>query len=279
MKTIIVMYDELSDAYQTIEELGDAGIARSNVSLVTGDPTEEYAPYFQQQAGSERNEPVEGALAGGAIGGIAGLLPGLETLVIPGIGPVVAAGPLVSGLMGAGIGAAAGSLLSALVNAGVPEEEAGYYLESVRRGGTLVAVKVMSYQADDVLGIMERNNPIDLDERVESWRDVGWSGFEAEAESGLANATRPTLLAEEGERRFHPHYQQSYATSGYDYAHFAPAYRFGYLLADDMRYQDRSWNDIEPVVRERWKRDHIGDRPWEEVKDAIRHAWQEALRE
>ena len=327
MKTIVAVYDELNDAYQAIEELRDAGIDRSNVSLVTGDPGREYAPYFQE-TGGERDEPVEGALAGGAIGGIAGFLLGLGALAIPGIGPVVAAGPLVSGLIGVGIGAAGGGLLGALVKAGVPEEEAGYYLEGVRQGGTLVAVRVMSYQVNDVIEIMERNNPIDLDQRVETWQEAGWTGFDADAESSTRDSLRPTSEEQERERlptgdphapveyaeddryervfrqqweevtasledeealsnrqfneidderpRFRTHYDQTYASRGYDYAHYAPAYRFGYLLADDMRYQDRPWDDIEPVVRERWQRDHIGDRPWEEVKDAIRHAWEEA---
>ena len=295
MKTIVAVYDELNDAYQAIEELRDAGIDRSNVSLVTGDPGREYAPYFQE-AGSERDEPIEGALAGGAIGGIAGFLLGLGALAIPGIGPVVAAGPLVSGLIGVGIGAAGGGLLGALVKAGIPEEEAGYYLEGVRQGGTLVAVRVMSYQADDVINIVERNNPIDLEERAETWRAAGWSGFDAEAETGATNRAMRTLPEEErdggatarslaaieydyeneSERRFQAHYEQRYAISGHDYGRYASAYRFGYLLADDMRYQGRPWNDIEPVVRERWERDHISDRPWEEVKDAIRHAWEEA---
>lgn len=385
MKTMVAVYDELDDAYQVIEALRDVGVDRSNISLATGDPGEEYAPYFQKED-SEMDEPVAGALAGGAIGGITGLLLGLGTLAVPGIGPVVAAGPLVSGLIGAGVGAAGGGLLGALVEAGVPEEEAGHYLESIRRGGTLVAVQVMNYQADDVAEIMERYNPINLEEQVRSWREEGWTGIDAGAATDTAATTVPALpqrgidygasnepvfqddLEDKYERAFRHHYQSHYALQGhpyqmyapayyhgyqlavdarynerdwddvepvarrlwqesdqgaweqfkeavrygwregrdtlesdeddigndydevrfrrhydeayaatdYDYESYVPAYRFGYLLADDMRYQDRPWDEIEPVVRERWERDHPGDRPWQEVKDAIRHAWEKA---
>lgn len=280
MRTIMAIYDELEDAYQTIETLRDAGIDRSNISLVTSDPDKEYAPYFQE-AGVARDEPVEGVLAGGAIGGITGLLLGLGALAIPGIGPVVAAGPLVSGLVGAGIGATGGGLIGALAKAGIPEDEAGYYLEGIRRGGTLVAVTVMNYQADDVTQILKNSNPIDLNKRGEFWRNKGWTGFnpaEYAADSLEDENTFDDRQLEENDRQrhFYTHFDQTYAGRGYDYQHYAPAYRFGHLLADDLRYQDRPWQDIEPVVRERWERDHAGDRPWQEVKDAIRHAWEEA---
>jgi uncharacterized membrane protein len=115
---------------------------------------------------------------GAAAGGIGGLLLGLTPIVIPGIGPALAAGPLAATLMGAGLGAAAGGLMGALTDLGVPEEEAGYYAEGVRRGGVLVMVEAEEAMADRVVSILSHHHPIDLAERVEQWRQSGWTRFD-----------------------------------------------------------------------------------------------------
>jgi hypothetical protein len=85
-----------------------------------------------------------GAVTGTALGGLGGLLVGLGTLAIPGIGPIVVAGAgattLATTAAGAGIGAAAGGLAGALVGLGIPEERARVYNERVSRGGYLVMV-------------------------------------------------------------------------------------------------------------------------------------------
>src|SRR5205085_5078419 len=87
-----------------------------------------------------------GAGIGAGIGGAAGLLAGLGLLAIPGVGPVVAAGWLVATAAGAATGAvvggAAGGLVGSLTGAGVPENDAHFYAEGVRRGGTLVTARV-----------------------------------------------------------------------------------------------------------------------------------------
>ncbi|MCX6050789.1 MAG: hypothetical protein NT075_37345 [Chloroflexi bacterium] len=111
-----------------------------------------------------------GAVTGAVIGGVGGALLSLSALAIPGIGPVVAAGPLIAGLIGAGAGAAVGGLLGALTEAGVPEEEAGYYIEGVNRGGTLVSAAVDDQKVEEIVGIMQRHHPVDIHEQVETWR-------------------------------------------------------------------------------------------------------------
>jgi hypothetical protein len=81
-----------------------------------------------------------GATAGGALGGALALLAGAGALAIPGVGPFIAAGPLVAGLAGLGVGGAVGGLGGALVGMGLPEDEAKRYLNQIGAGHTLLVV-------------------------------------------------------------------------------------------------------------------------------------------
>jgi len=81
-----------------------------------------------------------GATAGGAIGGTLGLLAGIGALAIPGLGPFIAAGPIMGALAGVGSGAVVGGLIGALVGMGIPEYEAKRYEGHVKNGGILVSV-------------------------------------------------------------------------------------------------------------------------------------------
>ena len=81
-----------------------------------------------------------GVVAGGAIGGTLGLLAGIGSLAIPGLGPFIAAGPIMGALAGGGVGGAVGGVVGALVGMGVPEYEAKRYQGRVKDGGVLVSV-------------------------------------------------------------------------------------------------------------------------------------------
>ncbi len=177
MKTVIGLYDDRMTADQVVTELVNAGFDRADISLVAGGATEVTSAETDHVA----EGATAGALTGAGIGGLGGVLLGLGALAIPGIGPVVAAGPIVAGLTGAALGAAAGGLVGALVNWGIPEEEAGYYAEGVRRGGTLVAVKAADDRANRAVEILRRYSPIDVKQRSAEWRASGWAGFDADA--------------------------------------------------------------------------------------------------
>src|SRR6185312_16034633 len=118
-------------------------------------------------------------------GGGAGLLAGLGTLAIPGIGPVIAGGWLlataVGALAGAAVGGAAGGLLGALANAGVPEAEAHVYAEGVRRGGTVVTARIDEARADAANAILRSANGVDVDARRLDYMKEGWQGFDPDA--------------------------------------------------------------------------------------------------
>jgi uncharacterized protein (TIGR02271 family) len=193
--TVIGLYDDMRSAQATVRELRDMGIANERIGLIANDTSGEYAGQMGDggRKGSQMADDDSGAETGAGIGavmgGLGGLLVGLGALTIPGIGPVLAAGPLaaaVSGLVGAGVGAvagaAAGGLLGALVDMGIPEEQAGIYAEGVRRGGTLVTVETEDRDLDRVRDVMNRHDPVDIDERASQWRSSGWQGFDANAQ-------------------------------------------------------------------------------------------------
>jgi len=192
LKTVVGLFDNLSDARDAVSELADVGINRSEINLVANASAEEYSRYFDKSGKyvtTETDAGTSGAAAGAGIGavlgGLGGLLVGMSLLPIPGIGPVVAAGPIGSALataaVGAGLGAVAGGLIGALTDIGVPEEHAGYYTEGVRRGGSLVVVKTEASMLPRVTEILNRHNPIDVEQRVASWRSSGWKGYDKSA--------------------------------------------------------------------------------------------------
>src|SRR5690625_2162784 len=195
-KTVIALYDSLSDARDAIGELVDHGIMRNDISLIAHASNEEIRRNFDEsgrylgdetvEVESEGNQAGEGAATGAGIGavvgGIGGLLVGLGLLTVPGVGPALAAGPLASTLVGAGVGGAAGGLLGALIGAGIPEEEADVLAEGVRRGGTLVMLTAQDNVAEEASAILDRHGAIDIDQRVTQWREGGWDRHEPERE-------------------------------------------------------------------------------------------------
>lgn len=171
-RIVVGMFDKFEEAQAAVRELQQEGFRKEDISLVANDAKGEYSRSLKSTSGSTdsvKDGAGEGAGIGAVLGGIGGLLVGLGALAIPGIGPVLAAGPLITALAGAGIGAAAGGLLGALVDAGIPEEQARYYTEGVKRGGTLVTVRTEDARAPRAVDILNRHNAIDVQRRASQW--------------------------------------------------------------------------------------------------------------
>ena len=144
-RTVIGVFVSSQAARDAVRRLRDAGIAADEISVVAG---RDVASDVAADAG-----------IGAALGGIGGLLLGFTAILIPGIGPAVAAGPLLAALGGAGVGAVAGGLIGALNEAGVPEEEARDYAESIRAGNVLLTVRASAADAEQARRILDDGAP------------------------------------------------------------------------------------------------------------------------
>ena len=183
-KTVVGLFNTTTEAKQVVHDLMNRGFDPNKVSIVANDRGDDSdQTYDNPDTGSTTgSSAVRGAETGAVLGGLAGLLVGLGALAIPGIGPVIAAGPLASAIAGVGIGAVAGGLIGALVHQGVPEHEAHYYAEGVRRGGTLVTVNASDDTADSAVEIFHMHGAADIDERAARYRDDGYTGYTEHAQ-------------------------------------------------------------------------------------------------
>ena len=141
------------------------GFPRHEVSFLASgsDPTElpKIGPIESTGAESE-------AAADAFIGSLVGLAAGTAASVIPGMGPLVAAGPLAAAIGGAALGGAAGGLIGLLRDHGVSEKEAEFYSKGVANGGSLVTVHDLdSHRAQQAMEIMERSGAIKVEDLVE----------------------------------------------------------------------------------------------------------------
>jgi len=126
-------------AERCIDTLLASGYRNDDISVLAPDQATTHE--FATEKNTKAPEGVTtGATAGGALGGTLGLLAGIGALAIPGLGPFIAAGPIMGALAGAGAGAVAGGLVGALVGMGIPEFEAKRYEGHVKDGGILISV-------------------------------------------------------------------------------------------------------------------------------------------
>ena len=185
MQMITKVFEHYNHAKQAVSDLESAGIASAAISLVankknTGNDT----------AADEGTEAGAGAGLGAAAGGAVGLLTGLGLMAIPGVGPVVAAGWLATTALGAVAGGATGGIVGSLIGAGVPDEHAHVYSEALRRGGSLLTVKVEDNMVERTHAILDRHQPLDPIELGADYRKTGWDKFDPE------NDTHATAEAE-----------------------------------------------------------------------------------
>lgn len=168
-KAVIGIVETRAQAESVVDALRRiAGISVNDISVLLPDVqgTRDFAHEHHTKA---PEGAAAGAGAGGVLGGTLGLLAGIGALAIPGVGPLIAAGPVLAALSGAAAGAAVGGLTGALVGLGIPELEAKAYEGKVRGGNILIAVHTESReQQKAVQEALEQGGAHDVDTTSEA---------------------------------------------------------------------------------------------------------------
>jgi hypothetical protein len=148
------IYRTRGEAENGVDQLLAAGFRNEDVSVLLQDNTG--TKDFAHEKHTKAPEgTATGATTGGVVGGTLGLLAGIGALAIPGVGPFIAAGPIMGALAGIGSGAVVGGIIGALIGLGIPELEAKRYEGRIKAGGILVSVhadnREWSGRAKDIL--------------------------------------------------------------------------------------------------------------------------------
>jgi len=133
------LYKSRAQAESAVDALRQDGFRSDDISVLL--PDKQSSEEFAHEKNTKAPEATTtGVVTGGAVGGTLGLLAGIGSLAIPGLGPFIAAGPIMGALAGIGAGGAVGGLVGALVGMGIPEYEAKRYEGHVKEGGILLSV-------------------------------------------------------------------------------------------------------------------------------------------
>src|SRR6202161_4031668 len=133
------IYKTVGLAERAVDRLTGAGFSQNDISVLL--PDNQSTKEFAHEKNTKAPEgTTTGVTTGGVVGGTLGLLVGIGALAIPGLGPFIAAGPIMATLAGLGVGGAVGGLIGALVGMGIPEYEAKRYEGRIKEGGILLSV-------------------------------------------------------------------------------------------------------------------------------------------
>ena len=167
-KSVFGILNSRQQAETVVDRLKNSGFYPNDISMLFADTsgTKDFAIEHDTKA-------PEGATTGGStgfvVGGILGWLAGIGSLAIPGLGPFIAAGPIMAALSGAAVGTAVGGIVGALVGMGMPEFEARRYESKIKDGNILVSVHTEdSGGIDRATGILKECNVEDISIASES---------------------------------------------------------------------------------------------------------------
>jgi hypothetical protein len=166
------IYPAYASVENGVEGLREGGFNSSDISVLfpEGSGTRDFA----HEKGTKAPEgATAGAGTGAVVGGALGWLVGIGTLAIPGLGPFIAAGPLMAALAGVGVGGAVGGIAGALIGMGIPEYEAKRYEGHVKDGGILLSVHCDSSEwKTRAKEILERTGAKDISSTTEAASDT-----------------------------------------------------------------------------------------------------------
>lgn len=161
MATVIGVFNNRDDCEKGVKALKSEGFHDKEISVLAKGQEKQGAKRGDAEAGGDVSE---GMTWGGALGGIAGLLAGIGALTIPGVGPVIAAGPLAATLGGAVTGGVAGGLL----DLGIPEDRSRFYEQELKGGRFLAVVQTDTARIDQATQVLRQNGAANVESHVGS---------------------------------------------------------------------------------------------------------------
>src|SRR5579862_3384297 len=182
------IYQNEKQAERTVDDLMAAGFSNDDISVLL--PDNKGTRDFAHDKSTKAPEgTAAGVTTGGVIGGTLGLLAGIGVLAIPGIGPFIAAGPIMTTLAGVGAGGTLGGIVGALVGMGIPEFEAKRYEGAVKSGGTLLSVHC--------------DTTAQVDTAEQALRETGAKDISSTTEAGSPSLRKPVAVHSLDEDDFH----------------------------------------------------------------------------
>jgi hypothetical protein len=188
-RSALCLVDTEAQADAVVAKLRSAGFSDNDISVLFPDKgsTRDFA---HKKATKMPEGATVGASTGGVVGGTIGLLAGIGALAIPGLGPFIAAGPIMAALSGGAIGAGVGGLTGALVGLGIPEYEAKRYEGKVKEGGILISVHSESNdETNRAKNIFKEEGAHDITSTGEAHSDVKAEDVSRTAETRVPEVT------------------------------------------------------------------------------------------
>lgn len=184
-KKIVGVFHTEHEASRAIEDLKAQGFLTEDISVIARNKRDVEA--INDETGTKVPEGMaSGAATGGILGGVTGLLAGIGALAIPGIGPIIAAGPIAATLTGVAVGAGTGGLVGGLIGLGIPEDEAASYDNYVDEGRILVMVDADISREQDVYTVFRNHNSANADRYMS---DTGTAGAAADVNAPRDSVT------------------------------------------------------------------------------------------
>jgi len=158
LKTVVGLFDSREQAEKAVSSLRGRGFYEE-ISILAADKGKTGGDTGEYRRDTGGGSVASGVSAGSVLGGLAGLAMGAGALVIPGVGPIVAAGPI-AGLLS---GAATGGIAGGLIDWGIPAERGKYYEGKVKEGKILASVRTDETKINDAARIMRENGARDVE--------------------------------------------------------------------------------------------------------------------
>jgi len=271
-KTVICLANTKAQAETIVQRLNEAGIPTSDVSVLFPDTTGSRDFAHEHNTKAPEGTAI-GVSAGGVTGGVLGLLAGIGALAIPGVGPFIAAGPIMAALSGAAVGAAIGGIAGALIGMGIPEFEAKQYEAKIKEGNILISAHARDGDVvDRVKHIM---------------KEAGADDISTTSEVSLSDDERmPNVTALSGKdaadsidaKREAAYWRDNFKgrpyvkdATGFD--DYGPAYNYG--VSAHARYPGRSFDDVEADLSRDWDVSRgASNLQWDQARNATRDAWE-----